>query len=136
MKSVRFKKKFSHIFFNIFLFFISGYLKDHLKDYNVAFILAGIPPIVGAILMCLIYKIKIPNSPNNINDDDMTTISPVLLESEQRVQSLTGSATETTNLSSMENDKNFETESLLDNDTTTTTEAVPRNSYIVVEKKC
>ena len=80
--------------------------------------------------MCLIYKIKIPTP--NINDDT-TTINPVLLESEQRVQSLTGSATETTNLSSMENDKNFETESLLDNDTT---EAVPRNSYIVVEKKC
>ena len=98
-----------------------------MKNYNVAFILAGIPPIVGAIFMCLIYKIKIPTP---INDD--TTISPVLLESEQRVQSLTGSATETTNLSSMENDKNFETESLLDNDTT----EAPRNSYIVVEKKC
>ena len=93
----------------------------------MAFILAGIPPIVGAIFMCLIYKIKIPTP---INDD--TTISPVLLESEQRVQSLTGSATETTNLSSMENDKNFETESLLDNNTT----EAPRNSYIVVEKKC
>ena len=126
---MRFRKKNAGIFLNIF-FFISGYLKDHLKNYNVAFILAGIPPIVGAIFMCLIYKIKIPTP--NINDDT-TTINPVLLESEQRVQSLTGSATETTNLSSMENDKNFETESLLDNDTT---EAVPRNSYIVVEKKC
>lgn len=117
-------------FLTFLIIFISGYLKDHLKNYNVAFILAGIPPIVGAIFMCLIYKIKIPTP--NINDDT-TTINPVLLESEQRVQSLTGSATETTNLSSMENDKNFETESLLDNDTT---EAVPRNSYIVVEKKC
>ena len=124
---MRFRKKNLLAYF---LTFFSGYLKDHLKNYNVAFILAGIPPIVGAIFMCLIYKIKIPTP--NINDDT-TTINPVLLESEQRVQSLTGSATETTNLSSMENDKNFETESLLDNDTT---EAVPRNSYIVVEKKC
>ena len=127
---MRFRKKNLPAYFLTFFFFISGYLKDHLKNYNVAFILAGIPPIVGAIFMCLIYKIKIPTP--NINDDT-TTINPVLLESEQRVQSLTGSATETTNLSSMENDKNFETESLLDNDTT---EAVPRNSYIVVEKKC
>ena len=31
---------------------------DHLNNYNLAFILAGIPPIIGALFMSFIYKLK------------------------------------------------------------------------------
>lgn len=37
---------------------IAGYLKDELKNYNMAFIISGIPPIAAALFLCLIYKIK------------------------------------------------------------------------------
>ncbi len=30
---------------------------DHLGNYNTAFIVAGIPPILGAVLMTLIYHV-------------------------------------------------------------------------------
>ncbi|CAK6968181.1 monocarboxylate transporter 10 [Scomber scombrus] len=33
---------------------IAGYLRDRLGDYNVSFYLAGIPPIVGGAVLCLI----------------------------------------------------------------------------------
>ncbi|KAG8195907.1 hypothetical protein JTE90_001142 [Oedothorax gibbosus] len=36
---------------------VAGLLYDHLKNYNVAFLAAGIPPIIGSILLCLIHKI-------------------------------------------------------------------------------
>ena len=35
-----------------------GFLKDQLGNYTVAFVCAGIPPLVGALLMCFIYKVK------------------------------------------------------------------------------
>merc|ERR1712223_2240739 len=42
---------------------IAGYLYDTLgKDYTVAFIVAGIPPIMGALFMCLIYRMKAPEN--------------------------------------------------------------------------
>ena len=90
------------------IFSILGYLYDHFgKDYTVAFILAGIPPIFGAVFMFLIYKVK---SHQGFSYDQA---SPVLLESsDQKVESLTGSVTVTTNLSVMD-DKTQETESLL-----------------------
>ena len=90
------------------IFSILGYLYDHFgKDYTVAFILAGIPPIFGAVFMFLIYKVK---SHQGFSYDQA---SPVLLESsDQKVESLTGSVTVTTNLSVMD-DKTHETESLL-----------------------
>ena len=37
---------------------------DHLGDYTAAFLVAGIPPIVGALLMLIIYRVdghKVPN---------------------------------------------------------------------------
>ncbi|XP_037541168.1 monocarboxylate transporter 10 [Nematolebias whitei] len=33
---------------------IAGFLRDKLGNYNMAFYLAGIPPIIGGILLCLI----------------------------------------------------------------------------------
>lgn len=33
---------------------IAGYLRDRLGNYNVAFYLAGIPPLIGGALLCLI----------------------------------------------------------------------------------
>ncbi|KAF4091952.1 hypothetical protein AMELA_G00015530 [Ameiurus melas] len=33
---------------------IAGYLRDRLGNYNVAFYLAGIPPLIGGAVLCLI----------------------------------------------------------------------------------
>ena len=41
-----------------FIYHIVGLLKDKLGNYTVAFICAGIPPIIGALLMCFIYRVK------------------------------------------------------------------------------
>ena len=41
-----------------------GWMYDHLGDYTAAFLVAGIPPIVGALLMFIIYRVdghKVPN---------------------------------------------------------------------------
>ena len=41
-----------------------GWMYDHLGDYTAAFLVAGIPPIVGALLMVIIYRVdghKVPN---------------------------------------------------------------------------
>ncbi|XP_055938722.1 monocarboxylate transporter 10-like isoform X1 [Argiope bruennichi] len=37
---------------------VAGLLYDHMKNYNVAFLLAGVPPIVGSLLLCLIHRIR------------------------------------------------------------------------------
>jgi len=70
---------------------IAGYLYDSLdKDYTVAFIVAGVPPIIGALFMCLIYKMKSPSNPNgsevNIealgqNEVKTSETSPTLMQS-------------------------------------------------------
>ena len=33
---------------------VTGFLRDRLGNYNVAFYLAGIPPIIGGAVLCLI----------------------------------------------------------------------------------
>ena len=40
------------------MFYIVGLLKDKLGNYTVAFICAGIPPLIGALFMCFIYRVK------------------------------------------------------------------------------
>ena len=35
---------------------IAGLLYDSLGNYTVAFLAAGCPPIIGAVLMCCIYR--------------------------------------------------------------------------------
>lgn len=42
----------------IALFFIAGWLRDQTSSYVVPFIIAGIPPILGASFMTLIHFIK------------------------------------------------------------------------------
>ncbi|XP_035226613.1 monocarboxylate transporter 10-like isoform X2 [Stegodyphus dumicola] len=37
---------------------VAGLLYDYMKNYNVAFLAAGVPPIVGALLLCLIHRIR------------------------------------------------------------------------------
>ncbi|XP_062615592.1 monocarboxylate transporter 10-like [Saccostrea cucullata] len=37
---------------------IAGFLYDHLHSYEIAFVAAGVPPIVGAIMMCLIPRVQ------------------------------------------------------------------------------
>ncbi|GIX74038.1 monocarboxylate transporter 10 [Caerostris extrusa] len=41
---------------------VAGLLYDHMKNYNLAFLLAGIPPIAGSILLCLIHRIPQPRN--------------------------------------------------------------------------
>lgn len=36
------------------LLLVTGFLRDRLGSYDVAFYLAGIPPIIGGALLCLI----------------------------------------------------------------------------------
>ncbi|KAM4522325.1 monocarboxylate transporter 10 [Odontesthes bonariensis] len=40
---------------------IAGFLRDKLGSYDVAFYLAGIPPIIGGILLCLIPWVEAKN---------------------------------------------------------------------------
>ncbi|KAG1675923.1 Monocarboxylate transporter 10 [Nymphon striatum] len=57
---------------------IAGAIYDHTNTYKVAFIIAGIPPIVGAILMCWIHRVR-ANYPamsmENIVEDSFKTES-------------------------------------------------------------
>lgn len=39
---------------SIFYFMSAGFLRDRLGSYDVAFYLAGIPPIIGGAMLCLI----------------------------------------------------------------------------------
>jgi len=36
---------------------VAGVLYDRFENYTLAFVLAGVPPVVGAIFMCLIHKV-------------------------------------------------------------------------------
>jgi len=40
---------------------IAGFLRDKLGSYDVAFYLAGIPPIIGGLLLCLIPWVEAKN---------------------------------------------------------------------------
>lgn len=42
---------------------IAGWMYDHMGNYTTAFLVAGVPPIVGAVVMFLIYRVN-GNSPN------------------------------------------------------------------------
>merc|ERR1719219_1596426 len=48
---------------------IAGCLYDYFKNYTVAFVVAGIPPIVGAGFMCLIYRMNTPSNHANSSTD-------------------------------------------------------------------
>ncbi|UYV79357.1 SLC16A2 [Cordylochernes scorpioides] len=39
---------------------IAGYLYDRLGNYTLAFLLAGVPPLVGAALMFIIHRMPVP----------------------------------------------------------------------------
>lgn len=39
----------------------TGFLRDKLGSYDMAFYLAGIPPIIGGLLLCLIPWVEIRN---------------------------------------------------------------------------
>ena len=89
-----------------------GYLYDSLgNDYTVAFIVAGIPPILGAMLMCLIYRVKTPSS----NSSEVHNVETLIGKNEVKTTSETShtlmqSLTATSALSA---ETALETESLL-----------------------
>ena len=94
----------------------SGYLYGLFdNDYTVGFISAGIPPIVGAIFMCLIYWVKTPTT----NSGSSVDVSIVVLNKNELKCSNTSppmvqSLTATTTLS-VESNLLSESESLLVN---------------------
>jgi hypothetical protein len=108
---------FGSAFFEYNFHLISGYLYGLFdKDYTVAFISAGIPPIVGAIFMCLIYWVK---SPITTNSDSSVEVSIEVLDKNELKCSNTSppivqSLTATTTLS-VESNLLSESESLLVN---------------------
>ena len=100
--------------FNLHL--ISGYLYGLFdKDYTVAFISAGIPPIVGAIFMCLIYWVKTPttNSGSSV-DVSIEVLDKNELKCSNTSPPMVQSLTATTTLS-VESNLLSESESLLVN---------------------
>ena len=109
---------FDSAFFEYNFHLISGYLYGLFdKDYTVAFISAGIPPIVGAIFMCLIYWVK---SPITTNSDSSVEVSIEVLDKNELKCSNTSppivqSLTATTTTLSVESNLLSESESLLVN---------------------
>lgn len=73
---------------------VAGKLYDWLGNYTVAFIVAGIPPIVGAALMCLIYKVgndqplEIPVETNDKIQPSQTAISNLSADSIEETETL------------------------------------------------
>jgi hypothetical protein len=63
---------------------------DHLGDYTAAFLVAGIPPIVGACLMFLIYRVDGHKTP------DAESAGAECADAAGSASGLTGSATKTT----------------------------------------
>lgn len=44
--------------FNTRYYDLAGLLYDRLHTYEIAFVAAGVAPVVGAIMMCLIPRVK------------------------------------------------------------------------------
>lgn len=63
---------------------IAGIMYDHLKGYTVPFVLAGIPPIIGAALMFLIlcFKDEENRSDSVINVKDQTHLAQIAWDNE------------------------------------------------------
>ncbi|QQP31586.1 Uncharacterized protein FKW44_025235, partial [Caligus rogercresseyi] len=47
---------------------------DHLKSYKYPFIMAGIPPIVGSIFLCLLFRAKPKEDTDGKNHQDGSDI--------------------------------------------------------------
>ena len=104
------------IFAKFNLHLISGYLYGLFdKDYTVAFISAGIPPIVGAIFMCLIYWVKTPTTNSGSSGDvSIEVLDKNELKCSNTSPPMVQSLTATTTLS-VESNLLSESESLLVN---------------------
>lgn len=64
---------------------IAGLLYDQTKSYTFAFFLAGIPPIIGAVMMCLISFVKDEpvNAEDNIDNQlEIALAKPAWIEGE------------------------------------------------------
>lgn len=57
---------------------IAGLLYDQTKSYTFAFFLAGIPPICGAVMMCLISFVK--DEPVDVEDIIDSLAKPAWIE--------------------------------------------------------
>ena len=86
---------------------------DHLGNYNTAFIVAGIPPIMGAVLMTLIYYVD-----GNVASNEIAIQTDPELLPNQNVENggisnggMTESVTKTTFVT--EDESSVEKESLL-----------------------
>lgn len=91
----------------------AGYLYDWLGNYTIPFIAAGIPPIMGALFMCLIYRVSSPNDKCldvQVEEALEPQIDPGRDHHRETLPSLIESRTATSALSA---ESTLETESLL-----------------------
>ncbi|XP_029352738.1 monocarboxylate transporter 10 [Echeneis naucrates] len=71
---------------------IAGFLRDRLGNYNVAFYLAGIPPIFGGAVLCLIpwVEARRKRMENEVNKEQKLTQKMIEHEKAQEPQHKTG----------------------------------------------
>lgn len=53
---------------------IAGLLYDHTKSYTLSFVLAGIPALIGASIMCLIQFVKEDGGDGNVIDPEQAHV--------------------------------------------------------------
>ena len=114
---------------NFIIYYSLGLLKDKLGNYTVAFICAGIPPLVGAMLMCFIYRVKSQKSKDVVieeDNDDMQQNNPII-----KVYTPNGHTQNNTPIMSCENSSNSKLYPNLENDDNDKHPEVPENKSLI-----
>jgi len=62
---------------------MAGVLYDKFGDYTLAFLLAGVPPLVGALFMCLIHRV------GNKNNETEESIKSIQVDEEEQLEQCT-----------------------------------------------
>ena len=96
---------------------ILGWMYDHYGDYNAAFLVAGIPPIIGAVLMLAIYRVYGHRTQavalENVESAASLQCDPAVTSKTVAASMMTASATKTTFVADDESVSAVEKESLL-----------------------
>lgn len=59
---------------------IAGMIYDHTNSYNISFVLAGIPPLIGATMMCLMKFVPDENHDEGVQHTQLSLAKPAWLE--------------------------------------------------------
>ena len=62
---------------------MAGVLYDKFRNYTLAFLLAGVPPLVGALFMCLIHRV------GNKNNETEESIKSIHVDEEEQLEQCT-----------------------------------------------